>query len=186
MGTLRDPSCSLSKGSQHAQFQQHLVLCSSLCNSRLFSPFNYKASPGSGQNVCQPSYRKPAWAWPSSKKSYTCCSTRLFLRNNHLYSSSIGIHLLSLRWNQTHSNIPKSLSPQSIDASWLLGRANVYHIRALTDGGSSTKWGPRPKRSSPCHYHGTSHTNTYPGGQLPTLDSHWVLEMWPFWIWHAP
>lgn len=141
--------------------------------ARLLSPFNHRASPGSGENVCQPSYRKPAQAWPSSKKSYTCCSTRLFLRNNHLYSGSIGIHLLPLRWDQTHSNIPKIHTPQSIDASWLLGIANAYHTRALTDGGSSTKRGPRPKRSVPRHYHGTAHTSTYPVRQLLTLCSHW-------------
>jgi hypothetical protein len=117
--------------------------------------FFHLLSPGHLQEVgkaCakQASYRKPAWAWPSAKKSYTCCSTRLFLRNNHLYSSSIGIHLLPpSEVKSTHSHIPEIHTPQSADASRLLGIANAYHTRALTDGGSRTKWGPRPRQVFP-------------------------------------
>lgn len=132
-----------------AHFQNTLSSAVPYAAACFFSPSNSRASPGSGENMYQASYRKPARAWPSAKKCYTCCSTRLFLRNNHLYSSSIGIHLLPLRWNQTHSNIPKIHTPQGTEASWLLGTANAYHTRALTDGASRTKWGPRPREVFP-------------------------------------
>lgn len=98
LGILPDLFLSLSRDFQRAQFQNTLSFAVPYAAVRFFfSPSNSRASPGSGESVCQASYRKPARAWPSPKKSYTCCSTRLFLRNNHLYSSSIGIHLLPLR-----------------------------------------------------------------------------------------
>lgn len=56
------------------------------CNTWLFFTSNSPASPGSEKIVCQPIYRKPAQAWLLSRKSYTCCSTTFFLKNNSLYS----------------------------------------------------------------------------------------------------
>lgn len=97
-GTFPDLFSSLSKDVQELSSRTHRLLEFPMQQAAgLFSPSKSRASPGSGENMCQASYRKPAQAWPLAKKSYTCCSTRLFLRNNHLYSSSIGIHLLPRR-----------------------------------------------------------------------------------------
>lgn len=79
------------------------------------------------KNMCQPIYRKPAQAWPLSRKSYTCCSTHLFLKNNSFYlelyrNQSAPFELKSnTEW---HSKAPRSTKHS--DCNYVLGMTNTY------------------------------------------------------------
>lgn len=100
-------------------------------NTCFFLPSHFRAHPGSKkkkkQNVCQPIYRKPAQAWPLSRKSYTCCSTHLFLKNNSFYlelyrNRSAPFELKSN--TQWHSKAPRSTKRS--DCKYVLGMTNTY------------------------------------------------------------
>lgn len=122
--------------------------------------------------MCQPIYRKPAQGWLPSRKSFTCCSTRLFLRNNPLYSELYRNPSAPSEVNSNtgqHTNNPHSKNP---DASWLLGRSHTYHGNTLLEAPVSSGVKIPEHKHVPGPYHGEFHTCTYPTGRLLTMYSH--------------